>query len=220
MFAESPSKKMNVVIFIIFALIFLSILIVLLSALFGSKPFSCSNLLEDLATNHQGKLCLLDSGYSGVELPLSFGSMLIGVWPRSMLGTSHASPRATISIQSTSFQDLPEFMIHSKFALSCGGVYGFKKAKPTDSSIDRKFNQKWCVFLRSEISSQRINTLLRQLNSPLINLNRQALSPQWNIVNISCQGQKIDFVYSKPIYDIDSLETLMQASVKFVQALV
>jgi hypothetical protein len=65
-----------------------------------------------------------------------------------------------------------------------------------------------------------VNTLLKQLKSPLTNLNRQALSPQWNIVNISCQGQKIDFVYSKPIYAIDSLETLMKASVDFVQALI
>jgi hypothetical protein len=76
------------------------------------------------------------------------------------------------------------------------------------------------MFVRPEISPQRINTLLRQLNFPLINLHRQALSPQWNIVNISCQGQKIDFVYSKPIYDTDSLEILIKASVEFVQTLI
>jgi hypothetical protein len=146
--------------------------------------------------------------------------MLVGVWARSMSGNDHTSPRATISIQSTYFQDLPEFRIDSKYAMSCGGVYGFKKASYTDSSVNPKFKQKWCVFVRPEISTQRINTLLRQLNSPLIYLHRQALSPQWNIVNISCQGQKIDFVYSKPIYDTDSLEILMKASVEFVQTLI
>lgn len=174
---------MNVVIFIIFVLIFLSILIVLLSTLFGSESFSYLNLLEELARKHQGKLCSLSFGHSAVELPLSFGSMLVGVWARPMLGTSRTSPRATISIQSTSFKDIPEFRIDSKYALSCGGVYGFRKAGCTDSSIDPKFKQKWCVFVRPEISSQRVNNLLRQLNSPLINLNRQALSPQWNIVS-------------------------------------
>jgi hypothetical protein len=220
MFAKSPPKKMNIVIFIIFVLIFLSILIVLLSTLFGSEPFSCSNLLEELARKHQGKLCSLGFGHSAVELPLSFGSMLVGVWARPMLGTSRTTPRATISVQSTSLKDIPEFRINSKYALSCGGVYGFRKASCTDSSVGSKFKQKWCVFVRSEISSQRVNNLLRQLNSPLINLNRQALSPQWDIVNISCQGQRMDFVYSKPIYDIDSLEILMQASVEFVQALI
>jgi hypothetical protein len=35
----------------------------------------------------------------------------------------------------------------------------------------------------------------------------------------SCGDQKIDFVYSRPIYDISTLEILMQASVKFSQAL-
>jgi hypothetical protein len=212
---------MNVVVFIIFVLIFLSILIVLLSTLFGrSKSFSCPNLLEELARKHQGKLCSLSFGHSAVELPLSFGSMIVGVWARPMLGTSHTSPRATISIQSTYFQDLPEFRIDSKYAMSCGGVYGFKKASCTDSSVDLKFKQKWCVFVRPAISPQQINTLLRQLNSPLINLHRQALSPQWNIVNISCQDQKINFVYSKPIYDADSLEVFIQSSVDFVQALI
>jgi hypothetical protein len=210
---------MNVVIFAIFALVFLSILIVLLSALFWGKSFSCSNLLEELAREHQGK-CSLDFGHSAVEFPLSFGSMLISVRPTSMLGTSSQSPRANISIRSTSFQDIPEFMIHSKFALSCGGVYGFKKARFKESQVDKNFNQKWCIFMRPEISSQQVNTLLKQLKSPLTNLNRQALSPQWNIVNISCQSQKIDFVYSKPIYAIDSLEILMKASVDFVQALI
>jgi hypothetical protein len=211
---------MNVVFFVIFVLGFLSIFIVLLSTLFGSKSFNSSNLLDELARKHQGKLCSLNSGHSAVELPFSFGTMLIGVWPKSMLGTSSISPRATISIQSNSFQDLPEFRIDSKYAMSCGGVYGFKKASYTDSSVNPKFKQKWCVFVRPEISPQRVNTLLRQLNSPLINLQRQALSPQWNIVNISYQGQKIDFVYSKPIYDTDSLEILMKASVEFVQTLI
>jgi hypothetical protein len=211
---------MNIVFFAIFLLGFLSILVVLLSALFGSKSFSSSNLLEELARKRQGKLCSLNFGHSAVELPLSFGSMLVGVWARSMLGTSRTSPRATISIQSTYFQDLPEFMINSKFAISCGGVSGFKKVSSTDPSVDPKFNQKWCVFVCPELSSRRVNNLLRQLNSPLINLNHQALSPQWGIVNISCQGQKIDFVYSKPIYDTDSLEILMKASVEFVQTLI
>lgn len=211
---------MNVVFFVIFVLGFLSIFIVLLSTLLESKSFSSPNLLDELARKHQGKLCSLNSGHSAVELPLSFGTMLIGVWPKSMLGTSRISPRATISIQSTSFQDLPEFRIDSKYAMSCGGVYGFKKASYTDSSDNPKFKQKWCVFVRPEIPPQRINTLLRQLNSPLINLHRQALGPQWNIVNISHQGQKIDFAYSKPIYDTDSLEILMKASVEFVQTLI
>jgi hypothetical protein len=210
---------MNIVVSVIFILCFFSIFIVLSSTLFGSNPVNRSNLLEELAIKHQRKLCVLDSGHSAVELPLSFGTMLVGVWPKSMLGTSHVSPRANISIQSDSVRDLPEFRIDSKYAMSCGGVYGFKKASCTDSSVDPKFKQKWCVFVRPEISPQRINTLLRQLNSPLINLHRQALSPQWNIVNISCQGQKIDFVYSKPIYDVDSLDLLMQASVEFAQAL-
>jgi hypothetical protein len=210
---------MNVVIFAILALVFLSILIVLLSALFWGKSFSCSNLLEELAREHQGK-CSLDFRHSAVEFPLSFGSMLIIVQPTSMLGTSSQSPRANISIRSTSFQDIPEFMIHSKFALSCGGVHGFKKASFKESQVDKNFNQKWCIFMRPEISYQQVNTLLKQLRSPLTNLNRQALSPQWNIVNISCQDQKIDFVYSKPIYAIDSLEILMKASVDFVQALI
>jgi hypothetical protein len=220
MFTESPPKKMNEVLFIIFALVFLSIVIVLLSALFGLKPSGSSNFLEELATKHQGKLCSLNFGNSAVELPLPFGSMLVGVWNRSMLGTSHTSARATINIESTSFQDLPEFMIHSKFAIFCGGVYGFKKVSSTDSSIDPKFNQKWCVFISPEVSSQQANTLLRQLNSPLINLNRQALSSQGNIVDISYRGQKINFVYSKQIDSINTLEVLMQASVEFVQALI
>jgi hypothetical protein len=210
---------MNVVFFVIFVLGFLSILIVLLSTLFGSKSFSSSNLLEELARKHQSK-CSLDFRHSAAEFPLSFGSMLVGVWPTAMLGTSGTSPRANVSIRSTSFQDIPEFMIYSKFALSCGGVSGFKKASCKESQVDKNFNQKWCIFVRPEFSSQQVNTLLKQLKSPLTNLNRQALSPQWNIVNISCQGQKIDFVYSKPIYAIDSLEILMKASVDFVQALI
>jgi hypothetical protein len=211
---------MNIVFFAIFLLGFLSVLGVLLSALFGGKSFSSSNLLEELASKHQGKLCSLNFGHSAVELPLPFGSMLVGIWARSMLGTSRISPRATISIQSTYFQDLPEFRINSKFAISCGNIYGFKKVSSTDPSVDPKFNQKWCVFIRPELSSQRVNILLRQLNSPLIKLNHQALSPQWGIINISCQGQKIDFVYSKPIYATDSLEILMKASVEFVQTLI
>ncbi len=211
---------MNIVIFIIFALVFLSIVIVILSALFRLKPSGSSNLLEELAIKHQGKLCSLNFGNSAVELPFPSGSMLVGVWNRSMLGTSRTSPRATIDIESTSVRDLPEFMIHSKFAISCGGVHGFKKVSSTDPAIDPKFNQKWCVFVRSEVSSEQTNTLLRLLNSPLIDLNRQALSPQWNTVDISCRGQKINFVYSKPIYDVDSLEPLMQASVEFAQALI
>jgi hypothetical protein len=116
---------MNIVIFAIFTLVFLSIVIVILPALFGGKSLSYSNLLEELAIKHQSKLCLLDSGHSAVELSLSFGTMLVGVWPKSMLGTSHVSPRATISIQSDSVRDLPEFRIDSKYAMSCGGVYGF-----------------------------------------------------------------------------------------------
>jgi hypothetical protein len=208
---------MNMVISVFFILCFLSLLIVPLSTLSKSR----SNLLEELATKNQGKLCLLDSGHSGVELPLSFGSMFVGVWARPMSGySSDGRPRATISIESSSVRDLPEFRIHSKHVLSCGSVYGFKKASCTDVSIDSQFKRQWCVFVRPEISPQQINTLLRQLNSPLINLRRQAPSPEWNILNISCQGQKIDFVYAKPIYYIDSLEILMQASVKFVQALV
>jgi hypothetical protein len=216
MFAESPPKKMNTVISVFFILCFLSLLIVPLSTL----PKSRSNLLEELATKHQGKLCLLDSGHSGVELPLSFGSMLVGVWDRPMLGSDRVSyPRATISIESSSDRDLPEFMIHSKYALSCDDVYGFKKASCTDVSIDPQFKQQWCVFVRPEISSQQINTLLRQLNSPLINLRLQASSPQKKVVNISYRGQKIDYVYSDIILGIDSLELLMQASVEFAQAL-
>jgi hypothetical protein len=210
---------MNIVFFAIFLLGFLSVLGVLLSTLFWGKSFSSSDLLEELASKHQGKRSL-NFEHPAVELPLPFGSMLVGVWPKSMLGTSHVSPRATISIQSTYFQDLPEFRIDSKFGISCGNVYGLKKVSSTDPSVDPKFNKKWCVFVRPELSSQRANILLRQLNSPLIKLNHQALSPQWNIVNISCQGQKIDFVYSKPIYDTDSLEILMKASVEFVQTLI
>jgi hypothetical protein len=224
MFTEPPPKKMNQVFHIIFVLVFLSFGIVffwtLFAAIFGGKRFDCLDLLEELATKHQGTLCLLKLGdYSAVELPLSFGSMLVGVWPSSMLGSSHHSPRATINIESTSFPDLPEFMIHTKYSLSCGGVYGFKKVSSTDPSIDPKFNQKWCVFVRPKVSSQQANTLLQQLSSPLINLRRQALSPQWDIVNISYRDQKINFVYGKPIYAIDTLEPLMQASVEFVQAL-
>jgi hypothetical protein len=215
MFTKSE-KKMNVV----FVLIFLLILIVLLATLFGGKSFSCSNLLEELASKHQGELRSLSFGHSAVELPLPCGSMLVGVWIRSMSGTSSPMPRATISIQSTSFQDIPEFMIYSKYSLFCGAVHGFKNASCTDSSVDPKFKQKWCVFVRPEISSQQVNNLLRQLNSPLINLSRQALSPQWNVVNISYQDQRIDFIYSKPIFDIDSLEVLMQSSVNFVQTLI
>jgi hypothetical protein len=210
---------MNIIVFAIFAISFLWIIRVTLSTLSGNKSFSCSNLLEKLAREHQGKLCSLDFGHSAVELSLSFGSMLVGVWYTSMLGTSRQSPRANISIRSTSFQDIPEFRIYSKYGLSCGGIYGFKKASCKESQVDKNFNQKWCVFVRPEFSSQQVNTLLKQLRSPLTNLNHQALSPQWNIVNISCQGQKIDFVYSKPIYSIDSLEILMKASVDFVQAL-
>jgi hypothetical protein len=210
---------MNIVFFVIFLLGFLSVLGVLLSALFWGKSFSCSDLLQELARKHQGKLCSLDFGHSAVELSLSFGSMLVGVWYTSMLGTSSQSPRANISIRSTSFPNIPEFMIYSKFALSCGGVYGFKKASCKEFKADKNFSQKWCIFVRPEVSSQQVNTLLKQLKSPLTNLNRQALSPQWDIVNISCQGQKIDFVYSKPIYAIDSLEILMNASVDFMQAL-
>jgi hypothetical protein len=208
---------MNIVISVFFILCFLSLLIVPLSTL----PKSRSNLLEELATKHQSKLYLLDSGHSGVKLPLSFGSMFVGVWARPMLGADSVSyPRATISIESESVRDLPEFMIHSKYALSCGGVDGFKKASCTDVSIDPQFKQQWCVFVRPEISPQQINTLLRQLNSPLINLRLQASSPQKKVVNISCRGQKIDFAYSDIICGIDSLELLMQASMQFVQTLI
>jgi hypothetical protein len=206
---------MDIVFSVILILGFLSVLGVLLSALFWGKSFSASDLLEELASKHQGKLC-----YSGsVELPLPFGSMLVSVGPKSMLGTSRISPRATISIQSTYFQDLPEFRIHSKYS-PCGYVHGFKKASCKEFQADKNFSQKWCIFVHPEVSSQQVNTLLKQLKSPLTKLNRQALSPQWGIVNISCQGQKIDFLYSKSIYEIDSLEILMKASVGFVQALI
>jgi hypothetical protein len=208
---------MDIVFSAILILGFLSVLGVLLSTLFWGKSFSASNLLEELASKHQGTL---NFGHSAVELPLPFGSMLVGVGPKAMLGTSRTSPRATISIQSTYFQDLPEFMISSKYSLSCGYVYGFKKASCKEFQADKNFSQKWCIFVRPEVSSQQVNTLLKQLKSPLTNLNRQALSPQWGIVNISCQGQKIDFLYPKSIYDIDSLEILMKASVGFVQALI
>jgi hypothetical protein len=208
---------MNMIISVFFVLCFLSLLIVPLSTL----PKSRSNLLEELATKNQGKLCLLDSGHSGVKLPLSFGSMFVGVWDRPMLGYDRVSyPRATISIESSSVRDLPEFMIHSKYALPCDSIYGFKKASCTDVSIDPQFKQQWCVFVRPEISPQQIKTLLRQLNSPLINLRLQASSPLMKAVNISCRGQKIDFAYSDIILGIDSLEIVMQTSVKFVQALV
>jgi hypothetical protein len=249
---------MNVVISIVVVLIFLSILIVLLSTLFRGESFSLrySDLLEELAEKHQGKLRLVSFGpYSAVELPLFFGSMLVGVWNRSMSGT-HTIPRATISIQSTSFKDIPEFRINSKEGISCGYIHGFKKAsckdsstdpksnrklrvsKPpeisgfglvyrfnksshTNSALDSNFDQKWCIFVRPETSSQQINALFRQLNPALTHLSHQALMTKWTngLVNISCGDQKIDFVYSRPIYDIDTLEILMQASVKLAQAL-
>jgi hypothetical protein len=211
---------MNVIIIAILAFLFLSTIIFFFSTSYQGKTSNYSNLLEELANEHQGKLCSLDSGYSAVELPLSFGTMRVGVWNRSMLGTSRTNPRANISIQPTSFQDIPEFIINSKFALSCGGVYGFKEARFTESYLDKSFDQKWCIFLRPEISSQQVNIFLKQLQPVLTKLNHHALSPQWNIVNISCQGEKIDFVYSKPIYDTDSLEILMAASAEFVQTLI
>jgi hypothetical protein len=211
---------MNVVVFAIFVLVFLTIVIVILFAIFGGKSFSCSTLLEELARERQGKLRSLNLGRSEVELPLSFGSMFVGVWYRSMLGTSSTNPRANISIRPTSFKDIPEFIIHSKFSLSCGVVSGFKKARFSEPHFDQDFDQKWCIFVCPETSTQQINTLLNQLKSPLTNLKHQALSPQWNVVNISCRNQKIDFVYSKPIYATDSLEILMNASVEFVQNLI
>jgi hypothetical protein len=162
---------MNVVISIVVVLIFLSILIVLLSTLFRGESFSLrySDLLEELAEKHQGKLRLVSFGpYSAVELPLFFGSMLVGVWNRSMSGT-HTIPRATISIQSTSFKDIPEFRINSKEGISCGYIQDSKKQavkillpiqNPTESCVYLN-PQKFLVSdLSIDLTNQAIQILL------------------------------------------------------------
>ena len=204
--------------FVIIVLLFVLIVGVLTYSISGGKSFNPLDLLEELANKNNTVLRQITLGRSIVEVDSAAGLMSVGVWQTSMLGTTRMSPRANISIQPTNMK-IPEFELYSRFSLFAGGVYGFRLAKSSKSSADKNFEKQWCIFVRSEMSAQQIDLLLQQLKIPLTNLKNKALSPQWNIVNISCRDQKINFVYSKPVYEIDTLEIFMKASVNFTQAL-
>jgi hypothetical protein len=203
---------------IIIALLFVLIIGVLTYSIFWGKSFNPLDLLEKLADKNSTVLRQITFGRSIVEIDSSAGLMSVGVWQTSMSGTTSMSPRANISIQPTNLK-IPEFELYSRFSLFAGGVHGFKLAKSSKSPADKIFEKQWCIFVRPEMSAQQIDLLLQQLKIPLTNLRNKALSPQWNIVNISCREQKINFVYSKPVHEIDTLEVFMTASVNFTQAL-
>jgi hypothetical protein len=209
---------MNQLLSIIFVFIFVLITGTLLSALFFGKSFDILALLEELANRNNTVVRQITSGRSIVEIFSPVGLMSVGVWPTSMLGTTSTSVRAHISIQPTDPLKIPEFEIYSRYSIFTGFVHGFKLAKLSKSSADKNFEKKWCIFVRPEVSAQQIELLLQQLKIPLTNLSREALSPQWNVVEISCREQKINFLYSKPVYQIDILEVFMKASLNFTQA--
>jgi hypothetical protein len=212
---------MSLFISVIFTLICLLIIGVLLIALFFSKPISYLDLLEKLAIKHKGVICSIPFGRSVAEFPFSLGLVSVGVWPTSMLCTISMSTRANIRIQSTSFQEIPDFEIYGKFRLfSMPAPSGFKKVQLTESYADRDFCQHWHIYIKSETTTQDVDTLLKKFQQPITDLSRQALNPRWNVVNIFCQGKNIDFVYSQPAYRIETLETFVKTSVKFVQSLV
>jgi hypothetical protein len=203
---------------VLIVLLFVLIVGVLTSSIFRGKSFNPPDLLEELANKNDTVLRQITLGRSIVEVDSAAGLMSVGVWQTSMLGTTRMSPRANISIQPTNMK-IPEFELYSRFSLFAGGVYGFRLAKSSKSPADKNFEKQWCIFVRSEMSAQQIDLLLQQLKIPLTNLKNKVLSPQWNIVNISCRDQKINFVYSKPVYEIDTLEIFMKASVNFTQSL-
>jgi hypothetical protein len=192
---------------------------ILLSTLFSGKRFDPLELLVELAEKNDTVVSQITFGRSIVEISAPIGLMSVGVWQTSMLGTSSMSSRANISIQLTEPPNLPEFELYSRFSIFAGGIYGFKRAKFSKSNADQDFEKEWCIFVKPEISDRQVNLILQQLKTPLTNLSREALSPQWNIVNISCRDRKLNFVYAKPVYNLDTLEVLMKASVNFVQAL-
>lgn len=202
----------------IFVLLWILIVGVFIYTLFWGKSFNPLDLLEELADKNNTDSKKITFGRSIVEIDSPAGLMSVGVWQTSMLGTTRMSPRAHISIQPTNLR-IPEFELYSRFSLFAGGVYGFKLAKSSKSYTDKNFEKKWCIFVRPEMSAQQTDLLLKQLKTPLTNLSNEALSPQWNIVNISCKEQKINFVYSKPVHQNDTLEVFMKASVNFTQAL-
>jgi hypothetical protein len=213
----NSNRTMNQLLGIIILFLFVLVTGTLLSALF-TKPFDPLALLAELANNNGTVVRQITLGRSIVEIHGPVGSMSVGVWPTSMLGTASMSCRANISIQPTKALKIPEFELYSRYSVFAGFVHGFKLAKSSKSPTDKKFEKQWCIFVRPEVSAQQIDILLQQLKIPLANLSREALSPQWNVVEISCQEQKINFIYSKPVYQMDTLEILMNASVKFAQA--
>ncbi len=208
---------MNQLLGIIIVFLFILVTGTLLSAL-STKPFDPLVLLAELANDRDTVVRQITFGRSIVEIRVPVGLLSVGVWPTSMLGTSSTSCRANISIQPTESLKIPEFKLYSRYSVFAGFIHGFKLAKSSKSPTDKKFEKQWCIFVRPEVSAQQIDILLQQLKIPLANLSREALSPQWNVVEISCQEQKINFVYSKPVYQMDTLEILMNASIKFAQA--